>query len=151
MFRLVYSSRSHEDMSPAAMTAIVRHARQRNTAAGITGLLLYHQRQFLQVIEGERSVVEACFDRIKGDVRHEQIVVLSQCDAASKFFTNWFLAYEALDHLPLLTKDHIISLQQLHNRLEDLRGVETSRGRKDVMRRLRAYLWTEARYRTHLT
>lgn len=151
MFRLVYSSSSCEDVTPAALSSLVRHARFRNAAAGITGLLLYHQRRFLQVIEGDRGAVEACFDRIRHDTRHEDVVVLSQAEASSKFFTDWFLAYEQLEQLPLLSKEQSITVKQLHDRLEDLRDVETSPGRQDVMRRLRAYLWSEARYRTHVT
>lgn len=42
----------------------------------ITGLLLYHEGTFVQLLEGEHTAVEALLDKIKSDRRHNQLTVM---------------------------------------------------------------------------
>ncbi|HIC80635.1 MAG TPA: BLUF domain-containing protein [Kiloniellaceae bacterium] len=60
-------STARHDMSDGDLEAILTAARQSNAAAGITGILLYGDRHFLQCLEGEQQQIEALYDRIAVD------------------------------------------------------------------------------------
>ena len=49
---------------------------KRNNVIDITGLLLYHEGTFVQLLEGEHTAVEALLDKIKSDRRHNQLTVM---------------------------------------------------------------------------
>jgi len=66
---MVYFSLPSVPVSGAILD-IVRVSERRNTASGISGLLLYGERRFFQVIEGAAAAVEEAFARIRADPRH---------------------------------------------------------------------------------
>ena len=76
-------------MSRQEVQALVRHARTRNDAAGITGLLVYDHQSFLQILEGEPEAVDSCFARIERDPRHHQIDVLGRHSIEKRAFKTW--------------------------------------------------------------
>ncbi|WP_430513328.1 BLUF domain-containing protein [Pannonibacter phragmitetus] len=53
-------------------------ARKANSAAGLTGCLIFTGQHFLQVIEGMQEDVEDTFGRISRDTRHTDLRVLSE-------------------------------------------------------------------------
>lgn len=76
--QLLYLSRLAADTSPACVAEIVRAARQRNTAHGISSLLVFDGWRFCQFIEGETATVGDLADRIRTDARHTDFRVLHQ-------------------------------------------------------------------------
>ena len=100
MFRLIYRSTATQAMSAEEIALLLTNARRRNAVEGITGLLLYHNRQFLQVIEGNQNAVRECFDRVSSDTRHRGIRVLSEKPANTRAFTKWFMGYDDVKSLP---------------------------------------------------
>jgi len=75
---LCYASHPIPGLEQCRLRALVQRAREANAAAGITGCLVFDGRQILQVLEGGQQAVEALFDRIQGDPRHEHIRLLWQ-------------------------------------------------------------------------
>ncbi|MBA3273301.1 MAG: BLUF domain-containing protein [Chthoniobacterales bacterium] len=69
-FFLVYASIANEDFSPEQLIDLLATSRRNNDASGITGMLLYKDRRFLQVLEGSEAAVRATYARIKRDPRH---------------------------------------------------------------------------------
>lgn len=63
-------------MNEAALKNILKTSQTYNTAHEITGLLLYAEGNFIQVIEGPKQHIEQLFTRIKQDPRHHRILVL---------------------------------------------------------------------------
>jgi Sensors of blue-light using FAD len=55
MYELIYTSAETQAFTPADLAAMLRVARENNAAAHVTGILLYHQGSFMQVLEGEQS------------------------------------------------------------------------------------------------
>jgi hypothetical protein len=51
--------------------AILRSARKNNSAKGITGMLLYGNCGFVQVLEGQLHAVRASFNTIRADNRKQ--------------------------------------------------------------------------------
>ena len=80
-------------MEPEDLEEILDHARRSNSRAGITGALVYVDRYFLQILEGETSRVKNLMDLISKDVRHETVTVLRETEISEAAFSNWEMAY----------------------------------------------------------
>lgn len=64
IYQIVYISSSPEPLETSQVSDILGSSRINNARDGITGLLVYHDQLFFQVLEGNRSVVEHCYARI---------------------------------------------------------------------------------------
>ena len=69
--------------------AILATSARNNPARGITGLLLFNGRNFLQLIEGEESEVAALMERITADPRHSGVSVLDHRTIAARTCPDW--------------------------------------------------------------
>lgn len=91
--RLVYASRSRATASnedrAADVRGILAQAVEHNAGLGITGLLLAANGHYLQVLEGPRVAVEALFERIQKDTRHEDLSILLNCGIEAAIFPVW--------------------------------------------------------------
>jgi hypothetical protein len=91
------------DLSPAELHSLLDGCRNNNAKRDVTGMLLYQHRSFFQVLEGERSVVEALFEKIKKDPRHERITKLVQEPIAERAFADWTMGYSRITASELAT------------------------------------------------
>lgn len=89
MLRLSYRSSPTVQMSRDDVTALVRDARRRNEADDITGMLIFDTETFYQILEGEEAEVEACFDRISRDPRHEILAEVGRQFIEERAFRSW--------------------------------------------------------------
>lgn len=92
LFRLAYTSAARQ-LAPADIEAILAASRRNNGDAGITGMLLFDSDIFLQVLEGAREDVSACFLRIAEDPRHRDVQLLSAGDVDERLFAEWSMHY----------------------------------------------------------
>lgn len=92
MIQLTYIS-SQTDRFDGDVPAILAVSRRNNARIGVTGVLLFDGRRFLQTIEGEPAVIDALIDRLKQDDRHRAIVVLSRREITVRSFADWSMAY----------------------------------------------------------
>jgi hypothetical protein len=76
-------------LSRAAVEEIVETCAQNNPSRGITGLLLYNGRNFLQLLEGEADDVAALMALISVDPRHMGVSVLNRQEIAVRTCPDW--------------------------------------------------------------
>lgn len=76
---------------------ILHNARQHNSAVGITGVLLYSQGTFIQVLEGRDKVIDALYLRITADQRHKNIIKLIEGPIDEKSFPQWLMGFSVTD------------------------------------------------------
>ncbi|WP_375417612.1 BLUF domain-containing protein [uncultured Hymenobacter sp.] len=95
LHHLVYSSSAPVELSAATLAELLRGSRQRNEQRDITGILLYQQLQFLQVLEGPEAAVRAIYRRIARDQRHYSLTVLSDGPIARRLFADWSMGFAA--------------------------------------------------------
>ena len=55
VFQLIYVSLATRPMTPGDLVELLTQSRDKNARLGITGLLVYHNREFMQLLEGERA------------------------------------------------------------------------------------------------
>lgn len=72
-----------------AVDAILATSARNNPARGITGLLLFNGRNFLQLLEGEEGEVAALMDTITADPRHSGVSVLDRRGIAVRTCPDW--------------------------------------------------------------
>lgn len=92
-YQLVYSSSPAKKMLQSHLYIILRNARLKNKRANITGLLVFTDGIFLQVLEGDENAVRTIFQKIQSDTRHQNITTLFEGHVADRAFPNWEMAY----------------------------------------------------------
>lgn len=92
MYQLTYISTARPGLIDADIDAILASSRRHNNRNGVTGILVYDGKRFLQALEGERAAVEATYDRIKADPRHRATVQLSLRIVDKREFGRWEMA-----------------------------------------------------------
>ena len=97
VFQLLYVSGATRAMTGDDLDDILETSRRNNAGRDVTGVLLYAEDTFIQVLEGERSVVQALARRIRGDGRHRNFMVLVEREAEIRAFGAWQMAFKRLD------------------------------------------------------
>ena len=93
MIRLIYVSTAAGPVTTAVTGTILRSAQAHNAASGITGVLCQGQGVYLQVLEGERTAVEALYASILNDKRHTRIEQRHIEDITRRRYGKWSMAY----------------------------------------------------------
>jgi hypothetical protein len=97
MYELVYTSAAVRPFSPAELRGILERARPTNQKLGISGILLYKNGTFLQVLEGDEEPIRAQFVRIAKDPRHGRVRVVRQGAITRRSFGAWSMGFVSLD------------------------------------------------------
>jgi hypothetical protein len=109
LIRLVYASRStfvpgaaSQGLDPS-VARILAKSRKNNALQGIVGGLLFGDGCFLQCLEGPDRVVDALYEKIRVDPRHQDVTVLSRHPVERTSFGTWSMKFApgevALRHL----------------------------------------------------
>lgn len=97
MHFLIYVSAARHLMSDDELSAVLDTSRRHNASDGITGMLLYKDGSFMQLLEGEKTIVEATYNRISRDSRHHGLITLRQSDTEERSFADWSMAFRSVN------------------------------------------------------
>ncbi|MEL7447252.1 MAG: BLUF domain-containing protein [Pseudomonadota bacterium] len=76
-------------LARSEVDAILESSARKNPARGITGLLLYNGRNFLQLLEGDEAELVELIVRITHDPRHSGISFLHSADVKDRACPDW--------------------------------------------------------------
>lgn len=93
---LVYISTASSLLTEEELTNILTRSRQKNSALGITGILLYFNGNIIQVLEGQQDQVARVYERIKRDPRHNQLIELYKNPIEHRSFPAWLMGFKTL-------------------------------------------------------
>lgn len=93
MLSLIYSSVATRALEPSDLTALLTQSRASNEQTGITGMLLYRNGYFLQVLEGPDTEVRAKMHTIRDDDRHTKVAVLLEDVIEERQFPEWTMGF----------------------------------------------------------
>lgn len=97
LMSLIYASRASEHFHEHEIPELLQRARIANAKQEITGMLLYIEGAFLQVLEGEPEIVDAAFGRILKDSRHGELTVLGRESSPARAYEGWTMMHKTLD------------------------------------------------------
>jgi hypothetical protein len=89
--QLVYVSNRKANCSQEEIEKILESCKKNNPPLNITGVLLYSDIKFIQLVEGESKVIMALYDKIKLDVRHTTPMMISYSPIKEKSFPSWHM------------------------------------------------------------
>lgn len=99
LVRLLYASRAAADISRDELQRILAQSKANNPAGGITGVLCSSGRIFMQVLEGGRMQVNALYNRIAADPRHQDVAILSYEEISERKFAGWSMGLVNLERI----------------------------------------------------
>lgn len=105
VFHLVYISQAAEDISYTDILDILEVSRRNNTADGVTGLLIFRDGFFLQLLEGTENNVKKVLSKILMDDRNFSVRVLTETQSDDRLFKEWSMAFYDGDISSNATKD----------------------------------------------
>ena len=93
---MVYSSTATAEFGDAELAQLLDVCRRGNARSDITGMLLYRDSRFLQVLEGSREAVHSLMMTIARDPRHDDVRILLEDRLDERRFPDWTMAFEWL-------------------------------------------------------
>jgi hypothetical protein len=86
--RLIYFS-EERDVGERGVLRILDEAREGNQGEGITGVLAFDRRWFLQCLEGSRDALTRKFLAIARDQRHSGVTLIVFEEVSDRLFPDW--------------------------------------------------------------
>ena len=102
LIELIYYSFPLRTFREADIHRMLSLIRPKNQAMDVTGMLLYANQQFLQVLEGRRQDVNHIFQSISHDARHHDVNLVSVRNIQQRNFDNWDMAFSGGDDITRL-------------------------------------------------
>jgi Sensors of blue-light using FAD len=119
LYSLTYISSGRALFSRQQLDQLAAQSSADNALLRITGMLLYKDGSFMQILEGEQENVINLYAKITLDPRHSGVVTMLQGEVLKREFPRWSMGFQYLDRL---------ASSNLRDCAEDLLGViETNR------------------------
>ncbi len=93
IFHLIYISDAYEQICYSDIHKILDSSKANNLRDHLTGLLIYKDHYFLQILEGNESTVLKTMGRIIQDRRNRHVRVLVESQSNQRIFENWGMAF----------------------------------------------------------
>lgn len=114
MFQLIYVSQATTSLQLDEIENILEASRTHNQVDQVTGMLMYKDRLFVQILEGERDHVFSVYDRVKHDTRHQGVHIIEELEVTERQFDQWIMGFK------FLTQDDLIKIIHPLSSLEDV-------------------------------
>jgi hypothetical protein len=101
MYYLIYVSTAVNLMDTHELTDILNVSRKNNQEHNITGMLLYAEGTFIQVLEGIEEDVKLTYHNITKDYRHKNLIKLVSSSLEKRAFPEWSMGFAAIDQSQL--------------------------------------------------
>ena len=94
MRQLLYVSNTALEIGLNDLDQVLTASRRNNAMMGITGLLLFIDGGFLQILEGEERAVRELYARIANDPRHRNARLMLDREVPARAFPDWSMGFE---------------------------------------------------------
>jgi len=96
MLSIIYSSTAERPFDDEQLTELLTVSRDNNARDGLTGMLLYRDGRFLQVLEGPTDALRSRMSTIAADSRHHDVMILLEEMTSTRRFPEWTMGFETL-------------------------------------------------------
>ena len=95
--QILYTSQSVQPLGKNGCNEILAKSRNNNQRDDVTGLLvLLPNGTFVQILEGEWSILQSTMHRIARDCRHDNVGVIFEMEISERSFADWEMGFRSL-------------------------------------------------------
>ncbi|MGA2552725.1 MAG: BLUF domain-containing protein [Burkholderiaceae bacterium] len=126
----IYTSRAKRQWETCEFVELLKKARERNEVLGVTGMLLYAEGSFFQVLEGPPENVRSLFAAIADDRRHFNVTMIIKEPIPKRYFAEWTMAFSTI------SREELANLSGASNFLNETAGltaIDAGRAKKLLM------------------
>ncbi|MES2520055.1 MAG: BLUF domain-containing protein [Bacteroidota bacterium] len=113
MYELVYRSTANRETTREDIANILKIARIFNAENDITGCLLFHNNEFVQILEGDKTAVKGLFAKIAKDDRHTKVLLLAEDEIEERLFEKWSMAYHEVSTDDMINVERLLFVNNL--------------------------------------
>jgi hypothetical protein len=99
LIHCIYASTAAAIFKESEVPALLEKARTVNSERALTGMLLYIDGGFFQVLEGDDAAVDDVYVRISRDPRHSKVTLIIREPIAARDFSEWTMGFSTIDPL----------------------------------------------------
>lgn len=100
---LAYSSVGTQRFEQSELVDLLTFARKFNESHGLTGMLLYVDGAFFQILEGASLQLHDLYSRIEIDSRHTRVMKLIETPIEKRTFSAWSMGFAKVTRAELAT------------------------------------------------
>ena len=101
MIQVSYISSATQPMSTQELLELLQQCRKNNAGNGVTGMLLYGNATFLQVLEGEERIIDSLVEKIRTDARHTRLQILHRKTIERRQYSDWSMGFKRVSNREL--------------------------------------------------
>ena len=135
LLQMVYVSLSPHNLTEDDLAELLIEIRDKNKRQNVTGLLMYHDGAFIQVIEGQKEVIDELYEQLKKDERHHTLLVLLEEYVDHRSFPDWSMGYERIEKEQTTSLDGFSTFMNENDKEQFLQGCS-----QEVIRLLNSFL-----------
>jgi len=96
-YAISYVSSVNPNLTENDIQEVLHYTRNWNNDHGITGILLYSDGNFFQVLEGETDILKSLLSRIVKDKRHTNVMIIFEKEVSETSFEDYQSDFISLD------------------------------------------------------
>lgn len=86
---LLYVSKASNYFDDESLEELVALSARFNAEVSLTGFIFYQANHFIQYLEGQEAIIEALYNRISNDDRHDILIAIRDNQLSEKRFPSW--------------------------------------------------------------
>lgn len=112
IYHIAYFSTATKHFTEDELTELLAISKRNNKILDVTGILLFIEGCFLQVLEGDENTVKKVFEKVKEDRRHDDVFTLFKGRKPERSFGNWSMGFK---DLPFVEYKRQIGFEDISN------------------------------------
>ena len=99
MYYLIYRSVATDLPTKESLARLLELAREHNAMRGITGMLLYQNGSYMQMLEGDEAAVRELFGKVAADSRHRLVKEVASGKLPKRHFEDWSMGFRDMEQV----------------------------------------------------
>ena len=95
VYHLSYVSTACDCLKLDDIHRILESSKANNAQLGVTGILVYCNKHFFQILEGSEETVKELFETISIDCRHDNVIKIQEGYVNARDFADWSMAFKS--------------------------------------------------------
>lgn len=127
LIQLTYTSIATQPIDTDSLLTLLKSARRKNKQLGITGMLLYADDSFFQVLEGDPGTIDQLFQEISQDKRHSNVTIIIREPIDTRTFGDWTMGHA---QFTMQDAEEILGANDVFGRGESFAQLQPGRAKK---------------------